>query len=174
CPELIPASAIRCDVNHVLKYPGIKEDVYVPGFAPHAGLRARLGLDEADVVVTVRPPATDAHYHHPESTALFEAFVERAGRRADVKLVVLPRNPKQDAWLRERWPARFSSGAMRIPDGVVDGLNLMWHSDLVVSGGGTMNREAAALGVPVFSVFRGRIGAVVQYLARTGRMTLLE
>jgi uncharacterized protein len=174
CPEMIPASAIRCDVNHVLKYPGIKEDVYVPRFAPKPGMRARLGLDEADVVVTVRPPATDAHYHNPESSALFEAFVERASRRADVKLVVLPRNPKQDAWLRERWPALFAGGAMRVPDGVVDGLNLMWHSDLVVSGGGTMNREAAALGVPVFSVFRGKIGAVDQYLSRTGRMTLLE
>ena len=174
CPELIPASAIRCDPNHVLKYPGIKEDVYVPRFTPQPGIRARLGLDDADVVVTVRPPATDAHYHNPESTTLFEAFVGVASRRADVKLVVLPRNPKQGVWLRDQWPGLFSNGTMRIPDGVVDGLNLMWYSDLVVSGGGTMNREAAALGVPVYSLFRGKIGAVDQYLSRTGRMTLIE
>jgi hypothetical protein len=116
----------------------------------------------------------DAHYHNPESTTLFEAFVEMASRRADVKQVVLPRNPKQAAWLREHWSGLFADGRMRIPDGVVDGLNLMWFSDLVVSGGGTMNREAAALGVPVFSVFRGKIGAIDQYLGRTGRMTLLE
>jgi predicted glycosyltransferase len=53
-------------------------------------------------------------------------------------------------------------------------LNLIWHSDLVISGGGTMNREAAALGVPVYSIFRGEIGAVDRYLASTGRLTLIE
>jgi uncharacterized protein len=63
---------------------------------------------------------------------------------------------------------------MRIPQQVVDGLNLIWHSDFVISGGGTMNREAAALGVPVYSVFRGKIGAVDQYLNKTGRLVLLE
>ena len=63
---------------------------------------------------------------------------------------------------------------MLIPDHPVNGLNLIWHSDLVVSGGGTMNREAAALGVPVYSIFRGKIGAVDRYLADTGRLTLLE
>jgi len=62
---------------------------------------------------------------------------------------------------------------MIIPSSPVDGLNLIWFSDLVVSGGGTMNREAAALGVPVYSVFRGKIGAVDRYLAEHGRMTLL-
>src|SRR5262249_18050156 len=54
------------------------------------------------------------------------------------------------------------------------GLNLIWHSDLVISGGGTMNREAAALGVPVYSVFRGKIGAVDRYLSKMGRLVLLE
>ena len=57
---------------------------------------------------------------------------------------------------------------------MINGLNLIWHSDFVVSGGGTMNREAAALGVPVYSIFRGKIGAVDQYLAHNGRLTLLE
>jgi predicted glycosyltransferase len=63
---------------------------------------------------------------------------------------------------------------MIIPSSPVDGLNLIWFSDLVVSGGGTMNREAAALGVPVYSIFRGKLGAVDRYLAEQGRMTLIE
>ena len=63
---------------------------------------------------------------------------------------------------------------MIIPEKPVDGLNLIWFSDLVISGGGTMNREAAALGVPVYSLFRGKIGAVDQYLAEKGRLILLE
>jgi predicted glycosyltransferase len=76
--------------------------------------------------------------------------------------------------LKKQWAVLFASGVMRIPEKVVDGLNLIWHSDLVISGGGTMNREAAALGVPVYSVFRGKIGAVDQYLSRQGRLVLLE
>jgi hypothetical protein len=174
CPELISADAVRCDASRVLKYPGIKEDVYVPRFVPDARIRTQLSLQEEDVVVTVRPPATEAHYHNPESTRLFEAVMELTSGQPDLKLVALPRNDKQAAWLRARWPELFASGKMRIPESVVDGLNLIWHSDLVVSGGGTMNREAAALGVPVYSIFRGAIGAVDRYLSKTGRLVLLE
>ena len=76
--------------------------------------------------------------------------------------------------MRETWPELFSNGILRIPPSVVDGLNLIWYSDLVVSGGGTMNREAAALDVPVYSTFRGKIGAVDQYLSQAGRLVLLE
>jgi len=72
------------------------------------------------------------------------------------------------------WPQWCNNGKIIIPEQVVNGLNLIWYSDLVVSGGGTMNREAAALGVPVYSIFRGKIGAVDKYLAETGRLTLLE
>jgi hypothetical protein len=67
-----------------------------------------------------------------------------------------------------------ADGRITLPDRALNGLDLIWHSDLVVSGGGTMNREAAALGVPVYSIFRGRIGAVDRYLAEQGRLTLLE
>jgi uncharacterized protein len=91
-----------------------------------------------------------------------------------VRIVALPRNDGQARRLREQWPDLFASGTMRIPEHVVDGLNLIWHSDLVISGGGTMNREAAALGVPVYSVFRGHIGAVDRYLSSAGRLVLLE
>src|SRR5439155_13965442 len=93
---------------------------------------------------------------------------------ADVKLVMLPRNGKQVTILKERWPELVRTGKLRIPEHVGDGLNLIWYSDLVISGGGTMNREAAALGVPVYSTFRGQIGAVDQYLSRKGRLVLLE
>ena len=89
-------------------------------------------------------------------------------------MVALPRNERQAAQMRESWPELFSNGTLRIPPSVVDGLNLIWYSDLVVSGGGTMNREAAALDVPVYSTFRGKIGAVDRYLSEAGRLVLLE
>jgi hypothetical protein len=72
------------------------------------------------------------------------------------------------------WAKLCDGGKIIIPDHAVNGLNLIWHSDFVVSGGGTMNREAAALGVPVYSIFRGKIGAVDRYLSENGRLTLLE
>jgi hypothetical protein len=174
CPEVIRNEAVGLDANHILKYPGIKEDIYVPRFVPTPGIRLQLGLKEEDIVVVLRPPASEAHYHNPESDVLFEAVLDFLSTQPDVKGVVLPRNDHQAIVMKNRWPDLFSSGKMRIPEHVVDGLNLIWFSDLVISGGGTMNREAAALGVPVYSIFRGKIGAVDQYLSRSGRLLLLE
>jgi hypothetical protein len=174
CPEVIPNGTLHCDSRRILKYPGIKEDVYVPRFVPDPSIRSQLGLQEQDVVVTIRPPASEAHYHNPKSDDLFSAAVTFLSKFHAAKLVLLPRNDKQAIELKERWPDLFASGSMRIPSQVVDGLNLIWYSDLVISGGGTMNREAAALGVPVYSVFRGSIGAVDYYLSQQGRLVLLE
>ena len=159
-PQVIPDDAVRSFKTKLLKYPGIKEDVYAPKFKPQSSIIEELGLNGGRIVVTVRPPATEAHYHVPESDQLFEAVLDFLGERSDVKLVVLPRNHRQGERIRQARSKLFESGKAIIPQHVVDGLNLVWHSDLVISGGGTMNREAAALGVPVYSMFRGRIGAV--------------
>ena len=174
CPEVIPEAAMPLDPARILKYPGIKEDVYVPRFSPDPGIRAQLGLQEEELVATIRPPASEAHYHNPQSDECFAAAVEFLSRSRAVKLVALPRNERQELELRKRWPELLRNRTMLIPDRVVNGLNLIWHSDFVISGGGTMNREAAALGVPVYSVFRGRVGAVDQSLASQGRLVLLN
>lgn len=175
-PEVIPISAVKAREGSVLQYPGIKEDVYASRFQPRPEIKAALGLEQdlEQIVVTIRPPATEAHYHVPESDILFAEVLDSLGQRADVKIVLLPRNERQEAFIRAARPQLFSSGKIIIPAHAVDGLNLVWHSDLVISGGGTMNREAAALGVPVYSIFRGKIGAVDRYLAAKGRMTLIE
>lgn len=174
CPQVIPSPALQCDSRRILKYPGIKEDIYAPRFVPDPQIRQQVGVQEQDIVATLRPPANEAHYYNPQSSELFDAAVEFLSKFQEVKLVVLPRNGSQAIELQKRWPGLFGSGAMRIPSRVVDGLNLIWYSDLVISGGGTMNREAAALGVPVYSVFRGNIGAVDQYLSEQRRLILLE
>jgi len=172
-PEVIANDLINLDKEHILSYPGIKEDVYVPNFSPDVEIKNQLGLNGKDVVVTVRPPANEAHYHNPESDVLFREVMEVLGRHPQTKIVVLPRNDRQADSVRTSWPRLFESGKAMVPKKVVDGLNLIWYSDLVISGGGTMNREAAALGVPVYSIFRGKIGAVDRYLAANGRMTLV-
>jgi predicted glycosyltransferase len=160
--------------DHVLAYSGIKEDVYAPNFKPDAAIMGELGLSESDLVITVRPPAQDAHYHNPKSDELFNATIEHLRQQQNVRMVILPRNDKQAALIAKTWPDLIKNRTIIIPDHVIDGLELIWFSDFVISGGGTMNREAAALGVPVYSIFRGKIGAVDRYLAEQGRLTLIE
>jgi uncharacterized protein len=173
-PDVIPERAMSRNPERVLKYPGIKEDVYVLGFRPDPSFLDRLNITRDDLVVTLRPPATEAHYHNPESEKLFDAAVRLLYEKPMVRAVTLPRNAKQKKQLQEQWAGLVASGRMIIPDEPLNGLDLIWFSDLVISAGGTMNREAAALGVPVYSVFRGKIGALDQYLADNGRLTLIE
>jgi len=167
--------AVKVDAKkQVLRYPGIKEDVYVGRLEPDSSLKKQLGLGDSNLIVTVRPPAHEAHYHNPEAELLFDAALDLLTGKPDVSMVLLPRNERQEAALRKRWAGWIAKGRIIIPDRAVNGLNLIWFSDLVISGGGTMNREAAALGVPVYSIFRGKIGAVDRHLADTGRLKLLE
>jgi uncharacterized protein len=169
-PELIAGYVQHAST---CSYPGIKEDVYVPNFEPHPGILRELGIAEGEIVVTVRPPATEAHYFKPASEELFEAAIDWLTTLPAARIVMLPRNDHQGKAIRARWPGLVDSGKILLPP-VVDGLNLIWHSDIVISGGGTMNREAAALGVPVYSIFRGESGAVDRYLAEQGRLTFLK
>jgi predicted glycosyltransferase len=173
-PDVIPTGAMSKKQDRVLRYPGLKEDVYVPGFRPDPSILRQLGISTDEIVVAVRPPATEAHYHNPESEVLFAETMRYLASIAKVRAVTLPRNERQSAKLQAEWKDLIADGHMLIPSSPVDGLNLIWFSDFVVSGGGTMNREAAALGVPVYSIFRGKIGAVDRYLAEQGRMTLVE
>lgn len=160
--------------REIMTYPGIKEDVYLSSFRPDHSLKKRLGISSDDLLITVRPPATEAHYHNPEGEKLLTVALDRFVGNPGTTLLLLPRNKRQEVELRAAWAQGVASGKILIPPHVEDGLNLIWNSDLVISGGGTMNREAAAMGVPVYSIFRGRIGAVDRYLADQGRLVLLE
>ena len=173
-PEIIPDSKELKPKRLVLRYPGLKEDVYVPGIHVDPSVRNQLGFDEDDIVVTVRPPATEAHYHNPEAEILLDAALNYLVQEANVRVILLPRNENQSESLRKRCEKWITNGKIVIPENAVDGINLIWFSDLVISGGGTMNREAAALGVPVYSIFRGKIGAVDRQLQREGRLVLIE
>ncbi len=173
-PEVIPSPRFHFDEKRIIRYPGIKEDVYVPDFKPDPAIREELGLKNADIVATIRPPATEAHYHNPESEKLFSEVIRFLAETGKVTMVILPRNERQEESIRKDWPSLVLNGTIRIPEKVVNGLNLLWHSDLVISGGGTINREAAALGVPVYSIFRGKLGAIDHYLSRIGKLRLIQ
>jgi predicted glycosyltransferase len=173
-PEIIPDDAFKHKKNRLLKYPGIKEDVYIHNFKPDPSIKQMLGVNEKELLITLRPPATEAHYHNHQSEELFKRAIDFLGQKQNTRMVVLPRNEKQGTIIQDMWTEMCKNKKILIPDHVVDGLNLIWHSDLVISGGGTMNREAAALSVPVYSIFKGKIGAVDRFLADSGRLTLIE
>jgi uncharacterized protein len=175
-PEVLNSTDLRKDFKGGIRgYSGLKEDVYVSSFKPDPSFLKKLNLKEADIIATIRPPANEAHYHNPESEKFFFTVVEFLGSNPDVRMVILPRNEQtQKELIYKTWPKGCDEGKIVIPEQVLSGLDLIWHSDFVVSGGGTMNREAAALGVPVYSIFRGKIGAVDRYLAEKGRLTLIE
>ena len=126
-PEIIRLNESVRKSHRVLQYPGIKEDVYVPAFKPDPSIKSRLGLHERNLVVVVRPPATEAHYHNPKSDVLFEATIDLLGHTPNAQVIVLPRNHRQGDSVQKLWPAWFASGKLSIPEHPENGLNLMWH-----------------------------------------------
>ncbi len=153
----------------VRPYEGLKEEYYLFDFEPDAGVLGELGLDPARPIVVLRPPPEVALYHRFENE-LFASLLERLRSAAvehGVQTVALPRLGSQRAELRER-------GGLHVPEHAIDAQSLIAHADLVVSAGGTMNREAVALGTPVFSTFAGRLGAVDERLIAEGRLRRLE
>jgi uncharacterized protein len=174
-PEAVARKLKTYKGRPALQYPGLKEDVYAIEFKPDPEFRSKLSVSDNEVLVTIRPPATEAHYHNPEAEKLFVEVVEFIGSHPDCTMVILPRNEiSQKGFIQAKWHLWCESKKIIIPEKVLNGLDLIWSSDLVVSGGGTMNREAAALGVPVYTIFRGKKGAIDQELSETGRLTFIE
>ncbi len=172
-PDVIGDEGLFCTPDHARRYPGLKEHVYVRNFRPDASVLAQLGLKDQHLVVTVRPPATEAHYHNERGESLFFELMAFLLTDPRVRIVLMPRNAKQAQWMRQNKPGWFSNSRVVIPNGPMDGLNVIFHSDLVVSGGGTMNREAAALGVPAYSILACEVGAVDRALEKSGQLTFV-
>jgi len=174
-PETIPAMTLeqqRIDMRKVIRYPGFKENVYLSGWHNSTQVMQELKLDPGRLIITVRPPATWAHYQDPFSEVLFRALVERLRGDRESQVIVLPRTKKQGEELKKSYGMR--SAPFRVSDKAVDALSLMAFSDAVLSGGGTMAREAAILGTPAYSLFAGRPGAVDAALERDGKLTILR
>lgn len=172
-PRSFPEDALRrcgAGARKVLRYEGTKEDVYLADFAPDprfAETLNELGVKPRDVLVVVRPPARDALYHRFENE-LFDELLGRLLARADVKVILLARNERQRAAYSEREGANLI-----LPRVALDGANLVAAADMVISAGGTMNREAAALGVPAATIYAGRWAAIDEELVREGRLKRL-
>ena len=161
------------------KYPGIKEELYVRSFRPTPNFREeflnRYGFDLNKILAVLRPPATTANYHSDKSEVLLDDILQSLLHAPNIFTVIVPRTKDQGGEIKNRI-ANIPDAATRcaILEEAVDGLDLAFVSDLLISGGGTMNREAALLGVPVYSIFAGRQGSIDKQMEAEGLITFIR
>jgi predicted glycosyltransferase len=168
-PEAIPIEAMRragAAARKLFRYPGLKEDYYLFDFEPDGAVIDDLGLDRNRVLAVVRPPPESSAYH--ARNPVYERVLDRLAGDSETQAVVIPRTDGQRAALEHR-----ASPNLLVPDRAIDAQSLIAYADAVVGAGGTMNREAVALGTPVWTLFSGRMGAVDRSLIEAGSMRVL-
>ena len=168
-PDAIPVermAKVGAKGDKLVRYPGLKEDYYLADFVPDRAVVDQLGLDLERVLVVVRPPPETSEYH--ADNPLYERVLDRLAEAEGVTAVVIPRTDGQAQRARGR-----GSPNLVVPEQAIDAQSLIAFSDLVVSAGGTMNREAVALGTPVYTTFAGRMGGVDEQLIADGRLRVL-
>ena len=166
-PEAIPPERLeRFGVRppKLQRYPGLKEEYYLFDFEPDLSVLHALNVERNRVLVVLRPPP-DVSLYHRHSNPLFPQTLDYLGAHPEVQAVVLPRTEEQREFVRG-----LDLPSMVVPERAVDAQSLIALADVVVSAGGTMNREAAALGVPVYTTYGGRLGGVDEELIREGRL----
>ena len=164
-PDMIPPERLhRYGARGKLRpYPGLKEEYYLTDFEPDEAVLRELGLDRSEPLAVLRTPPDVSLYHRFENDVFAQVLERMRGRQ----VVVLPRTRAQRDELAR-------AGGFVVPERAVDAQSLVAYADLVVSAGGTMNREAVALGTPVYTTFEGRLGAVDENLLREGRLRRLS
>ncbi len=152
----------------VEKFDGLKENVYLADFIPDSSFLSNIGIPSNKIVVTMRPPNLVAAYHRFDNP-LFDKLLYYVLEHPDIIVVLLPRGSEQRLKYKD-----LKLQNVLIPDQVLDGPDLIFHSDLVLGAGGTMNREATVLGTPVYTLFKGEMGSVDQNLIKMGKMFRIE
>jgi predicted glycosyltransferase len=170
-PDAIPPERLErygATPPKLVQYPGLKEEYYLADFEPDPRALEQFDVDAARTLVVVRTPP-DVSLYHRRSNPLFPQVLDHLGRTEDVSAIVIPRTEEQRAYVRG-----LGLPSIQVPERAVDAQSLIAFADLVVSAGGTMNREAVALGVPVYTTYGGRLGGVDEMLIREGRLIPLS
>jgi predicted glycosyltransferase len=171
-PDAIPAERLRrygANRRKLIRYPGLKEEYYLSDFEPDPAVLDRLGVDPAGILCVVRTAPSYALYLGGAESELLPRLLQRLSANGETQTVVLARNDEQRQAIGE-----LALERVVVPERAVDGRSLVALADLLVSAGGTMNREAAVLGTPVWSMFEGRLGAIDEQLASQGKLLFLR
>jgi predicted glycosyltransferase len=168
-PDAISPDAMRAAgaaPRKLFSYPGLKEDYYLADFQADPTVLEELGIDRDRVLAVVRPPPETSAYH--ADNQIYDAVIDRLASDDGTVAVVIPRTAPQETTLRDR-----GAQSLVVPKTAIDAQSLIALADLVVGAGGTMNREAVALGTPVWTIFSGRMGAVDEKLIADGSLAVL-
>lgn len=170
-PRVIPLSTLRrqgAAPRKVVRYPGLKEELYIGDFEPDPAILARIGIESRpEKLVVVRTPPSRAVYHH-HANPLFEPTLRTVCSQPDVLCIALTRHPEQVAQIEQ-----LGLSNCLVPRTAIDSRSLLYASDVMIGAGGTMTREAALIGIPTFTLFAGKRPAVDAWLEREGMLSRL-
>lgn len=151
-------------IRNSFRYPGIKEDVYLSQYRPNYQAIKTLRINPDKIIVVLRPPASQAHYHNPESDRLYEKILIFLAGNENAQTILIARTEKQKKIAKDFYKKKSKN--LIILENKIRGLDLLWISDAVISGGGTMIREGAGLGIPAYSIFCGSKPDIDSYLEK--------
>lgn len=168
---LMPSiSAVR-ENEKCIPFPGLKEEIYLWEHKYKSDWDKGICFNKGDILVIICPPASMAHYHNPKAEIIFKEVLKQISRLDGISGIVIPRTKVQRGEIIEF--TRDMDGITVLPK-TVDGISMLKDADLLIGGGGTMNREAALLGTPVYSIFQGRIGKADRWLVKKKRMRFIN
>ena len=176
CPDILTDEILlkaKLPLQKIIKYRGLKENIYLPDFTPDPSFRRSLGIDEDKILVVIRPSSMTSNYHDTLSEDILKKILEKIGRNKDIIGLITPRTSVDRKFLQEFITLHQISN-IKIAEKALPGLQLLYWADMVISGGGTMNREAALLKTPTYSIFTGERPGVDTYLEKQGKLNFIE
>jgi predicted glycosyltransferase len=171
-PSLIPSERLAkagLNLKKIIRYNGFKEELYLNDLVPDESLREKLGIPAQHILVTLRPSALLGNYHNPLSEKIILALLHKLIETDSVTILIVSRSKEDKQMIRQEFGEKI-----RFLEQAIDGLQLIWNSDVFISGGGTMNRESALLGVPTYSVFTGRKPYLDEHLEKEGKLVFIN
>lgn len=171
-PEVIPKErllSLGFKMKKIRRYKGFKEELYLDDFVPDNNLRKTLGIKETEIFVVMRPSAFLGNYHDDRSETIMIKVLERITEYPNTFVLLLSRTKEDRNFIIEKCGKN-----VHFLDSAVEGLQLIYSCDLFISGGGTMNREAALMGTPTYSIFTGKKPFMDEYLARQGKLIFVD
>lgn len=155
----------------VVLYPGLKEELYLWNEENYKQEQFDF-LSEDLVNVLFRPEGRMTHYSSVKSEILQNKLIEIFSIKPNVKIILIARDKEQESILVKKFKEKNIK--FFIPEQILNGPSLINNCDLLIGGGGTMNREAAVLGIPAYSFFGGKVGDVDLFLVNQNKLKIIN
>jgi predicted glycosyltransferase len=173
-PAIIPDSRLKkagFNLKKIIRYNGIKEEIYLQYFNPDPEFRKKIGVKDDEILITIRPPALSSNYHNEKSEQFLIESIKHFTTFENVQILITSRTSSDKNHILKNVP---ENKKFRFLDKPVDGLQLLYSSDITVSGGGTMNRESALLGTDTYSIFTGKKPFIDEYLFEKKMLNFID